>query len=192
MKKFKRKVYKKGYLATVSLVNANCSGMNFDCKDLSLRSMNRINFNDASLNEADLTRSCLLNASFKNARMEETILYRACLLKADFTNTYLLYADFRKASLVCADFTSANLHSTNLEGAKIQGCKGNGKEIKNIEDPTYHIAYTKDVLAIGCEQHSHQEWKGFSDERIIAMDKDALGWWIQNKIKIINLLTNDS
>jgi hypothetical protein len=42
---------------------------------------------------------------------------------------------------------------------------------------TWHITFTKSHIAIGCEQHSIQEWADFSDKEIKEMDISAFGWW---------------
>ena len=39
------------------------------------------------------------------------------------------------------------------------------------------IAFTSEIIAIGCQQHTIKEWKEFEDERIHEMDSSALEWW---------------
>lgn len=52
---------------------------------------------------------------------------------------------------------------------------------KNDHD-TYAIAYTSDVIQIGCERHTISEWAEFDDKRILEMDgKTALRWWRKYK-----------
>ena len=93
----------------------------------------------------------------------------------------LLFTDLRYADLSCADLRYANLGSTNLRDAHLRDAKlhhviGNKKEIKTIQTDPWPIVLTKDVMAIGYEQHSIEEWRGFDDDRIASMDDDALEW----------------
>lgn len=62
--------------------------------------------------------------------------------------------------------------------ADLRYCIGNGREIKSLQCDTYLIAYTQEIMAIGCQQHSIVEWWGFSDAEIRTMDGlRALEWW---------------
>ena len=54
--------------------------------------------------------------------------------------------------------------------------------MKCIQIDTYAIAYTSDVMQIGCERHTISEWAEFDDKRILEMDgKTALKWWRKYK-----------
>ena len=66
----------------------------------------------------------------------------------------------------------ADLSHTNLRYAI-----GNSEEVKSLQIEQWLIVYTKDVLAIGCQQHSIQNWFAFDDAKKSAMDKNALKWW---------------
>ena len=62
-------------------------------------------------------------------------------------------------------------------------------EVKSLQFNTWHVTYTKDVMAIGCQQYTLEQWFNFSDEQISRMDVNALDWW--NKYKhIIKELTH--
>ena len=76
-----------------------------------------------------------------------------------------------------ANLLNANLENANLEGANLRnGVIGNSKEIKTLQCAEYHVVITKDIMAIGCEQHSITDWFNFSDADIAKMDADALSW----------------
>jgi hypothetical protein len=64
-----------------------------------------------------------------------------------------------------------------LQGTDIRGVLGGGKRIKTIIDQ-YKIVIMPGygVMAIGCEQHTIDEWMNFSDEEIDNMDPSALRW----------------
>ena len=102
------------------------------------------------------------------------------------------YADLSNADLSNADLRYANLRGANLRGANLRGanlryCVGNGKEIKSLQIGTYLISYTKDILNIGCQSHTLDEWKSFTDDEISEMDSDVLEWWKLNKYIVIEL-----
>jgi len=95
------------------------------------------------------------------------------------------FANLSGANLRGANLRGADLIRANLSGADIRYCFGNGSEIKTLLITRYHITYTGEVLAIGCQQHSKSEWLGFDDETIARMDDGALEWWREWKPKLI-------
>ena len=100
-------------------------------------------------------------------------LSRANLCEADLRGANLCRANLREADLRGADLRGANLCRANLRGAI-----GNNAEIKSLQSGHYAIAYTKTIMAIGCEQHSIDQWFAFEDQRILSMDgKTALKFW---------------
>lgn len=109
-------------------------------------------------------------------------LHRANLYRADLSGAVLKWANMYganmyEASLKNADLQGANLSRADLKGANLWGTIGNMQEIKSLQLDTYSITYTFDRLQIGCENHSIEEWRGFSDEDIEEMGSKALGWW---------------
>jgi len=42
---------------------------------------------------------------------------------------------------------------------------------------TYTINIMSKIIKIGCETHTPEEWESFSDDKINAMDPNALEWW---------------
>ena len=77
---------------------------------------------------------------------------------------------------------NANLSNADLSGANLSGCIGNMREIKSAQFDTYDVTWTKDALAIGCQQHPIKEWWQFDDATIIKMDGDMLLWWKKWKL----------
>ncbi|MCP4557327.1 MAG: pentapeptide repeat-containing protein, partial [Herbaspirillum sp.] len=112
---------------------------------------------------------------------------------AVLSSAYLSGADLRGAVLSSAYLSGAVLHGADLSGAVLTGAGlswtiGNRKEIFNIlHIPEYHITYTKDVLAVGCEQHTWKEWESFSDKEIDKMGEDALELWKKYKQHIFEM-----
>ena len=94
----------------------------------------------------------------------------------------LTHIDLGGADLTYADLTHADLRGTNLSGAdlryaNLKGILGNNKEIKTLQLGVYITVISKHGISIGCEQHTLEEWKEFTDEDISAMDDGALEWW---------------
>ena len=127
----------------------------------------------------------------RGAKPKRADLYSANLRFTDLRDANLSYANLRYANLRFTDLRDANLSYANLRyanlgfaslrdadlrDAKLHHVIGNRKEIKTIQTDPWPIVLTKDVMAIGYEQHSIEEWRGFDDNRIAKMDDDALEW----------------
>jgi uncharacterized protein YjbI with pentapeptide repeats len=124
----------------------------------------------ANLSGADLSGAYLRNANLSDANLSDANLSRANLSRANLSCACLLGADLR----------DANLH----------GCIGNSREIKTIQCEYWNVVYTKDVIQIGCENHSIEEWFNFTDDEIAAMNVNALTFW--NKYKdVIRMMAID-
>ena len=83
---------------------------------------------------------------------------------------------------VCAILSGANLRGANLRGANLRGAImwstiGNGRELKSIHCGTYDIAFTRDVMQIGCKRFLVADWFSFDDKAIASMDVGALDFW---------------
>ena len=79
----------------------------------------------------------------------------------------------------------ANLEDANLEGANLRGAKNapliiNGLRWVVIVDGIGN-------MRIGCQFHSIERWKGFSDELINRMDSDALEFWNSHKVMLLSI-----
>ena len=78
----------------------------------------------------------------------------------------------------------ANLRGANLVDANLEGAKNAPVIISGLRW-TVHISGTG-MMRIGCQNHSVESWKNFTDEEIKRMDSDALDFW--NKHKTILLV----
>ena len=86
------------------------------------------------------------------------------------------------ASLSDANLSDANLRHADLSGANLRGAHGVNDHVKCIQIDTYPITYTAEIIQIGCQRHTHQEWAEFTDSQIRAMDgTKALAWWTKYK-----------
>jgi len=76
-----------------------------------------------------------------------------------------------------ADLRGACLTGANLTDVELCDCVGNRKEIKSLQIEYFSITYTSEIIQIGCEQHSFEEWKSFDDGEIDSIDDQALKFW---------------
>ena len=87
-----------------------------------------------------------------------------------------------------ANLEDANLRGANLRGANLRGAKDAPLIITSLRWPVY-IGGTG-MMRIGCQNHSVESWKNFTDEEIKRMDSDALDFW--NKYKTMLLVACDT
>lgn len=131
--------------------------------------------------------------SLCNANLRSADLRYADLSSADLRYANLSYANLGSVDLSSADLSGANLRYTNLRGADLSGanlrwCIGNMREIKSAQFDTYYVTWTKDTLAIGCQQHPIKDWWQFDDTTITNMDRDALLWWKKWKLVLQQII----
>jgi len=150
----------------------------------------KANLEGANLEGADLRGANLRGANLEGANLIEANLEGANLIEANLIGADLRGADLIGADLRRADLRRADLIWADLEEANLSYCIGNSREIKTIQTDTYHICYTKDVMAIGRKQYTIKEWFDFDDTTIGSMDKGkSLKWWLKNK-ETLRLITN--
>ena len=128
---------------------------------------------------------------------------RADLNRANLSGAYLRDADLNRADLSGAvlrgaDLSGADLHGANLHGAYLSGAYlrdadlndtvGNMRHIKSLHLETWPITYTTEVIQIGCQCHTIEEWKQFDNEAIRKMDEDALEFWSKWKDYIFHTI----
>ena len=154
-----------------------------------------VNLSYADLSYADLSYAYLSGAYLTYADLRGANLYRADLTyadlyRADLRGAHLFRSNLENARLSCANLYYANLKGARLTGANLWGCTGNGREIKSSSEfLEYEIAYTAEVLQIGCENHKIEDWWKFRDHEIREMeDEKALEFWRKNKDTIQNMI----
>jgi len=145
--------------------------------DLSYACLIGANLRDAGLNGTDLRRANLSRANLRDADLSDTDLR-----DAGFSGADLRYADLRYA-----DLSGANLHDANLYSADLTYATLPETDIF-IACPWSVCHIRSDSIRIGCENHTVEEWRSFSDEDILAMDGEkALIWWRQNRERVLYL-----
>ena len=153
--------------------------------DLYRANLYRANLSGAYLYRANLSRADLSCANLPCANLSDADLYRANLSCAN-----LYRANLSCANLYRANLYRANLSGANLSGANLWGCIGNMREIKTHQCGQYIVNYTKKVLWLGCQNHTLEQWLGFTDDKIIPMAIDALEYvrkWLPTIEKLIEM-----
>lgn len=135
-------------------------------------------FTDANLSGADLAGANFTDACFALANLADAYLAGVNLTGADLRGANLARTNLAGADLTGADLMDANLVRANLTRANL------GQDQKAtipplfILGPTWPVMVTDAHIKIGCEVHTTDEWAGFSDKQICAMDgSDALRFW---------------
>ena len=132
------------------------------------------------------------------ANLSGANLSGANLSDANLSDAYLSGANLSGANLRGAYLRDAYLSGANLSGAYLSGAYLSGAiwadgvtltkapiQIFGLEYPV-HILDTH--MQIGCELHSHKEWKAFTGKRILEMDgKYASRFWKQHKKALLAL-----
>ena len=158
-------------------VCANLSGANLIGAILSDAILSGANLSGAILSDADLSGANLSDANLSCADLSCANLSGADLRGADLSGADLRVANLIDANLSGASLSDAILSDANLSGANLWSTIGNGREIRSIHCGTYNIAFTRDVMQIGCKRFLVAEWFSFDDKAIASMDVGALDFW---------------
>ncbi|WP_081750632.1 pentapeptide repeat-containing protein [Paracoccus pantotrophus] len=146
--------------------------------DLRGASLRDANLRGADLRDANLHGAYLHGANLRDANLRGADLRDANLGDASLHGAYLHGADLRDANLGDASLHGANLRGAYLRGANLNGVCGLNDWIKNIQIEDWPISYTSEVMQIGCQRHTFDAWRNFSDAEIRAMDgRKALAFW---------------
>ena len=170
-------------LTEANLTDANLTYANLSRADLRYANLREANLTDANLSGADLRYINLREANLSGANLRE-----ADLSEANLSGANLREADLSEADLTYTGLSEADLSEADLIGADLRGAIGNDREIRTLLTEFYHVTYTSDQMAIGCEQHAITDWFKFDDKRIEAMDEHATEFWTLYKPILITLI----
>ena len=141
----------------------------------------------SNLRYSDLQYSNLRYSDLQYSDLQYSDLRYSDLQGADLRFSTLQYSNLRYSDLQGATLQYSNLQDSNLQGASLFCSIGNGIEIITIVMEKYHVCMTKDIIQIGCENRTKEEWKSLSDKEIDELDTGALVWW--NKYKDFIFMT---
>ncbi|RZG63633.1 pentapeptide repeat-containing protein [Acinetobacter bouvetii] len=153
------------------------------------------NLRDANLRDADLWGANLRDADLEDANLRGANLEDANLLGANLQGANLLGANLLGANLQGANLRDANLRDANLRGANLLGANLQGADLRGAKNAPLVINSLRwmvyisgtGMMRIGCQEHSIERWKGFSDELISRMDSYALEFWNQHKAMLLGI-----
>jgi aspartate 1-decarboxylase len=144
--------------------------------DLSHADLSHAKLHHADLSRADLRYANLSYADLHCADLRYADLSDTKLCSADLSYAYLRHAKLHRADLSRADLSYADLSRANLSCADLLAT-GNMVNVKSLQADIWRVAYTHDILQIGCQRHPIGEWWAFDDKKIECMDSRALAWW---------------
>jgi hypothetical protein len=149
--------------------------------DLRYADLRYVDLSYADWRYADLSYADLRHASLSCSGLSNAKLHSADLSYADLSCSDLSYADLSHAKLRSADLSRADLSCSDLSYADLRDAcllaTGNMVNVKSANADIWHIAYTHDILQIGCQRHPIAEWWAFDDKEIELMDGRASAWW---------------
>ncbi|OGV35851.1 MAG: hypothetical protein A2X48_14620 [Lentisphaerae bacterium GWF2_49_21] len=166
------------------------AGVSLSYANLYSANLVRANLVRANLVRANLYSANLYSANLYSANLYSANLVRANLYSANLDSANLDSANLVRANLVRANLDSANLYSANLDSANLNGAKYGDFTIKKlpiqISNIGYYVLIFETHMKIGCELHTHDEWKNFTNREIAEMDgKKALAFWKQYKSLLV-------
>ena len=139
---------------------------------------------DANLVDANLQDANLVGANLRGANLRGANLQDANLQDANLQDANLQDANLQGANLQGANLQDANLRGANLRGANLQDAKNAPMIITGLLWTVY--IDSTGMMRIGCQNHSVEDWKNFTDEKIGEMDSKALTFWNQYKSMLLS------
>jgi uncharacterized protein YjbI with pentapeptide repeats len=95
-----------------------------------------------------------------------------------------------------ANLDGANLDGANLDGANLDGANLDGEILTrapiSILNLVWPILITEGFMRIGCQRHSHEEWRSFDNAAIRRMESRATEFWARWKIPLLAMCDNHS
>ncbi len=133
----------------------------------------KVDLGDAYLRDAYLRGANLGDANLRGANLRGANLGGANLGGANLGD-----ANLRGANLGGANLRGAYLRGAYLGDANLRGANGDMKYLKTMSFECWGVAYTHEVLQIGCQKHPISEWKLWKEkpEWIQDMDSKATEW----------------
>jgi hypothetical protein len=168
-------------LSGANLEGANLGGADLEGANLSGANLSGANLWGANLWGANLSGANLWRANLSGANLVGANLEGADLEGANLSGANLWGANLSEANLRGANLWRANLSGDDLVGANLVGATGNSIHVISLQTSKYPIAYTSDIIQIGCKRYTIDEWFSFSDSQITSMDSGALGWWLKHR-----------
>jgi len=127
----------------------------------------------------------LRGANLRGADLQEANLQEANLRGADLRGADLRGADLQEANLRGANLRGADLQGANLRGADLRGAKNAPLLITSLDWVVQIDGLGQ--MRIGCQNHSVEAWRNFSELEIARMADEATGFWSKHKTMLLML-----
>jgi uncharacterized protein YjbI with pentapeptide repeats len=102
-------------------------------------------------------------------------------------NADLQFANLQNANLQNADLRNANLQNANLQNAfdEIETFNKAPIVVQNLD---YWCMITENTIRLGCQRHTLEQWRNFTDAEIKDMDgSHAVLFWQKHKTILLEL-----
>ena len=127
--------------------------------------------------QTDNTMILTLEAAVKaRANLDGAYLDGAYLARANLAGAYLDGANLAGANLDGANLAGAYLARANLDGTNLDG-EVLTKPPISLPNMTWPVLITNGYMRIGCQRHTHEEWRAFDNSVIAAMESRAADFW---------------
>jgi len=127
----------------------------------------------------------LRGANLQGADLREADLREADLREADLRGADLREADLRGADLREADLRGADLREADLREADLRGAKNAPLLITSLDWVVQINGLGR--MKVGCQDHSIEAWRNFSELEIARMADEATGFWSKHKTMLLML-----
>ena len=152
-------------------------------------------FKSAYLNSCDLSLVAGAYQKWKHTRFAHCDLSDSTFRRANFTSAkFNSDTKFNNTSISQSKFTDAYLDYVDLSNLHdFAGVIGEGKRFLTFRATPWHIVILRkeQIMQIGCQKHTLDEWFGFSVREIDDMSTEAVDFWEYWK-PILKLLATDS
>ena len=166
------------------------SGSDLRYSDLRYSNLRGSDLSGSNLRGSDLRYSDLRGSNLRGSDLSGSNLRGSNLRYSDLRGSNLSYSDLSYSDLSYSDLSGSNLRYSDLRYSNLRGSNLSGEILAIqpifISGIDWDICITESYLKIGCERHTHDEWKEFNDEAISEMHGKALEFWKANKSWILS------
>lgn len=166
-----------------------------DCKlnniDFSNSTLQKLVFQNCKIYNTDFTNVNMCNIYFINCTFDTCTFEEAQIETVNFDECLILECDFTRSNMVMVVFEETDLTDSIILPVNMEFVIGNTKQIKSMQLCGYNIAFTKDLLQIGCTLLPIDKWKTLTKNDIKRMVPDDMESFIDNEWDVLSKLLFD-
>ena len=115
----------------------------------------------------------------------------------EFLGGYFLGGEFLGGEFLGGEFRGGEFLGGYFRGGYFLGGYFRGEAITKAPIFIFNIgkwcaSITSKMMAIGCQHHTHEDWKNFTDDQISDMANGALEFWSRNKSFLLEICRTES